>query len=164
RRAVRMALERPQTVSFVDEPLEEILSQFKKTLGLWLGFDADAAVARGRKEPVTIDAKSAPLSSILDRILLPLSLDWFINDLGVVMITSREKASGKFETRVYRLRELLQAGWTESELIAKLIPLADDEAGKQPPAYIKSLAGLLMVTQNRRGHEAIEHSLMKLED
>ncbi|MFN0052562.1 MAG: hypothetical protein ACKV0T_10230 [Planctomycetales bacterium] len=89
------------------QPLEQVVSELVKKHGLPIWFDRQALLRAESDigKSVTANIQDVRLSSILNLLLRPHELDWIVDD-EVLQITTRERACGKFFTRVYDVRFL----------------------------------------------------------
>jgi hypothetical protein len=165
RRVARKRLGQPVSANFVDLPLEDALTFLKEfSQSKILDSDEVRGVAKLRNAPVTIKAQKEPLSNLLDKVLQPLKLDWYLFDADIIVITSRATAAGRLEPRVYRTTEILAAGRTEKGLAARISAIEFDSwAAAGGPGQMRFLPGVLIVAQNRRVHEQIASLFSGLE-
>ncbi|MGE5195094.1 MAG: hypothetical protein ACM3U2_21580 [Deltaproteobacteria bacterium] len=165
RRIALKRLAQPVTAQFLDMPLEDELLFLKEASHTQIFVTEEVRGAPGvRDAPVTTKIDKEALSSALDKVLQPLKLDWYLFDADLIVITSHAAAAGRMEPRVYRTRELLAAGQTEKGLVAQISAIEPDSwSVLGGPGQMRSLPGVLIVTQNRRIHEQIGRLLASLE-
>jgi hypothetical protein len=82
-------LVKPTNADFLDLPLEDALSYFSDFHGLDLQIDKPAlAVAKiSVDSPVTLKMDGVPLRRALNRVLVPLDLDWHVEGPGLLVTT-----------------------------------------------------------------------------
>jgi hypothetical protein len=122
---------------------------------------------------VTMPIHNLSLRSALNLMLSQLNLAWVIKD-DVLQITSKPKADGMYETRLYDVRDLVlhdfdPSGPPEFDSLVDAIkltvnPQSWDKAGGQgsiAPVSTNGVAALL-IWQNYQGHEQLENTLAGL--
>ncbi len=108
---IEHAMTEPTEIDFIDVSLKDVVSFLNEFHKLSILIDAAALEEEGMdpEHLVTLKVSEITLRSGLDVLLEPLNLDYVIKN-EVMMITSRSKAEGTLETRVYdtsRLSHLL---------------------------------------------------------
>lgn len=153
-------------VEFVDTPLQEALAALKEQLNvpLWLDEAALKAAKVGLTRPVSLKADAARLDWILDRLLLPLELDWIV-ERNIVRVTSKTVAAKHLEARVYDVLDLLQSGFDQESLQDALELCLEPEtwAAEKGPGRTHIHQGLLIVWQTQRVQAEVEQLLEELE-
>src|SRR5262245_44254142 len=121
RHIARRRLAQPVNADPVDLPLEDALTFFKEySHSKMLIADEIRGDAELRDAHVTIKAEREALSNLLDKLLQPLNLDWYLIDADVVVVSKRKTAVLRREPGVYRTKELLAGGQTETGLAARI--------------------------------------------
>jgi type II secretory pathway component GspD/PulD (secretin)/tetratricopeptide (TPR) repeat protein len=102
-------------VAFNNNPLENVVTFLESVTQIDMDADWDALEAIGveRGDPVSLNLTSAPVSTVLDRVLAKLTggdfgdaASWAIQD-GVVIISSDEQLRRQTELVIYDIRDLL---------------------------------------------------------
>jgi hypothetical protein len=107
--------------------------------------------------------ENEPVSSVLNALLAPQALDWYLLDPNVIVVTTRAEVLGRMGPRVYRTKELLTSGQTEKGLAARLTAIEPDSWGALGgPGQLRFLPGVLIVNHNRHVHDQIERLLATL--
>jgi len=165
RRMIRNRLTQTIPVDFVDLPLVDGLIYVNEAGSPINYFVSEETKKAGIKwsSLVNMKADNNSLSTLLDKLLVPFKLDWYIADPDVVVVTTRADAAGRMEPRVYRTKELLAGGQTEKGLMARIAAIEPDSwATLAGPGQMRLLPGVLIVSHNRRTHEQISRLLASL--
>jgi hypothetical protein len=177
RRWIRRKLNRPVEVNFVGTSLSEAMQLLTRINGINMVLDTvstDSGEVKPAASPttiVTLQKRKEPIIDFIDELLLPLSLDWFVND-EVIAVTTAEVAAKRMETRVYRLKELLAAGHTEHDLAQRAVKKTtvrqsdtrNWDADNPLAGRMHVHAGYLFVTHNPRVQRTIEQMLEVLQE
>ena len=165
RRIIGKCLAQPIPVDFVELSVEDCLIYVKES-STPINFHVSEQIKKAGislNAPITLKAENEPLPSLLDKLLVPLKLDWYVVDPDVLVVTTRADAAVHLEPRVYRTAELLAAGQTEKGLVARLAAIEPDSwAAIGGPGQVRSLPGVLIVFHNRRVHDQISRLLKSL--
>lgn len=97
--------------NYTDNPLDEAMKQVGQRFNINIWIDKEALTAEGiaADQPVNLVLPDASLATGLELILEPLYLTYVIQD-EVLTITTQQKADEARTTRVYPVRDLLDAG------------------------------------------------------
>ncbi len=165
RRVIGERLRQQVPVDFLDLPLDECLKfimESSKALILMRHEEIELA-GIDRHSPVTLNTETESLSSLLDRMLAPSKLDWYVLDPDCIVVTTRSRAARRMEPRVYRTRELLTAGLTEKALMPRIAAIEPGSwAERGGSGKMRLLPGVLIVANNRRVHDQIGQMLTSL--
>ncbi|MBS0265452.1 MAG: hypothetical protein JSS02_26195 [Planctomycetes bacterium] len=104
---------KPNSIVFVDTPLEDAVQSLRDILEIDILFDKQHLTEEGiaTDSPVTLKVEHTELSvkSVLEVILEPLQLSWALRD-GYLLITTKTFAAEQVEVGVYNIRDLLVTG------------------------------------------------------
>lgn len=165
RAALLELLNKPVTLDLQQNSLTDLVSQFNRLHGGFFFLDVKAIEAGGRgrtlKEPITLQVNGATLRSALNLILEPRNLDWTIHAGRSIRIATADQIDSVFEVVVYPVRKLASPQLSEAQLVERVTANAvratwDTAGGRRS---IRALPGLLVVKQNRRGHDAVAQAL-----
>ena len=95
---------------FEDQPLDQVVQQLGKLTKTLFQIDRDALAEEGIQHdmPITFAVRKAPrVADVLDRILKPLQLDWYLEG-NVVYVTTITKQKNLLQTKAYRVGNLLR--------------------------------------------------------
>lgn len=162
---MRAALRRPQIAHFQNVPLADFLYALRDETGVrsLLAREALREAGIDPKVKVSIDAVGLPVSQILNRVLAPTGADWFVDDSGVVLVTSAARVVARRELHVYHVRELLTAERTGERLVEQITATIEPASWSAANGTaIHPLAGLLIVNHNRRLQDQVEAFLQRL--
>jgi hypothetical protein len=160
RQWTRTQLAKRLSVEFLDLPSEDALTFLKESGGvnIWMNHSECRRLRIRVDKPVTLKAADEPLSKLLDTVLMPLNLDWFVIEPGLIGVTAQPEDGPRMEPRVYGIQELRDAGHTTEGLIALITALdpgsweATGSRGSMRPLA----PGLLVVVQTRSVHDQID--------
>jgi type II secretory pathway component GspD/PulD (secretin) len=101
-------LTRPVTLSFKDEPLDAVLQDLRDWHGVNIVADQPALDSEGitLRRPVNIQLDGVSLKSALDLLLHQVHLT-YVNQDGVLVITTQANAGGKLVTATYQVADLI---------------------------------------------------------
>jgi hypothetical protein len=158
----RAALDQPIALDVKGIPLKDIVLYFHEALNVPIMMSAkkmeEASVSQDT--PVTIDLPRAAARQQLEAVLLPLQLDFVIRD-EVLQITTTEDVESQLDVRIYDARHLAadakQGDELREEILETVLPRSWDTTGG--PGNVEVFRNLLIVSQTRRGHEALEQFL-----
>jgi hypothetical protein len=159
---MRIALDAPTEVEFVDTPLREGLNILKDYHKIEILFDSEALKEAGIPEdkPVTLTLSEITLESILNLMLLPLNLDWVIRN-EVLQVTTRKVADRTYRTEIYTPQDFgnsRDVNALKQLVVETVAPVSWQNAGE---AKISTLDGKLIVRQTDRNHREISKFLRK---
>jgi hypothetical protein len=167
RQRIRRQLARPVSFNIVDLPTEDALVILKEFGGvnLWINH-ADVRRLRINLDNVrqTMNASNEPISKLLDAVLMPTRLDWFVFEPGLIFVTGQPEEGPQMEPRVYGIQELRDAGHTTEGLMALITALDPGSwAATGGRGSMRPLApGLLVVVQTRSVHDQIDKLFDKI--
>lgn len=153
----------PSKVQFIDAPLEEVVGYLKDLHSVSILIDLEAFKSAGLdiELPVTINVTGQTAASTLDLLCDRYKLGWYV-DRGILMISSKDDAAQQQSVRIYQLRQLNAAG--ASQIVTKMIePGSWEVGGGHGDITAVSDRNLLVIRQNRAGHDATESLLKSLE-
>jgi hypothetical protein len=106
--AVRLVLEKTVDLEFDDKPMDEVVAEIGRQLGVRIWLDTVTLADEGVviDQPVTIHLRGISGRSALALILEQAQLIWVIED-EVVKVTTSAKAGEILETRVYDMTDLV---------------------------------------------------------
>ncbi len=157
---IRAALRQAGSWNFHDMPLDKVIDEFGRNLGINVRLDnnslKDAAIDP-TATPITLRLQNVSGESALRALLRQYNLDWMISDEALVIVT-KDKANTCCVTRIYPVRDLVQSrsrtDATEDcdsliDLITTTIEAQtwSDVGGTGAMQYFSS-AGTLVVTQS----------------
>ncbi|MBI2823898.1 MAG: hypothetical protein HYX69_04300 [Planctomycetia bacterium] len=168
---VAAELRQPTAFEFADTPLSDAVEFLAKKHDLEIQFDnkalADLSLDPG-VTPITLSVgRPTPLRSALERMLRPLDLTWMVRD-EVLWITSATEAMEWTVTKVYPVDDLLNAAaappWSADDLLAAIATSIQPDSWNERggPGAIARVGHMLVVAQNREGHEKLSHLLTQL--
>ncbi len=107
-RKIERLLTKPVTLSFTNQPLQQVLEDIGQWNGVNIYIDTRALEEQGisQSRPVSIKLDQVALKSALNLILREVHLTYVIKD-DVLMITTEAEARGKLETKVYPVADLV---------------------------------------------------------
>ncbi len=169
-RTIERAMAAPVSLSFHDDPLEEVVRRLEEVSGLKFALDrkalADAGL--GPDAPVTLEVSGITLRAALSLALNEIDLCWTVKD-EVLLITSKTESENMPVTKIYDVADLVSDERRNAadfkplvELITSTIaPTTWDEVGG--PAAITSLQmpGIraIVVSQSEESHYEIQSLL-----
>ncbi|HUY92754.1 MAG TPA: hypothetical protein VMV10_28700 [Pirellulales bacterium] len=165
---LEQALARPVTESFVNTPLEKVVTALSKKMGEPILIDraslADTEITVS--SPVNAALYDVRFESALSLVTEPLGLAWAVRN-DVVMIAG-PSCSPLEETRFYPIAKLTKAiGGAQSQqrlrrlVIEHVRPIAWDEHGGA--SWLKLLPNILVASMPARGHAELLQFLSELE-
>lgn len=151
-------------------PFREAVDRLQKLIDapIEVDFQALEKVGAPSDSPVTVHARQASLSAILQQMLSRpvggLRLDFAVHD-GVIEIGTLDDVAGRTLTRIYDIRDQrLRVGprnWPdEADALLKLLQDTIDPGGAVGSMHV--LNGALVITQTWRNHQAIAATLAAL--
>jgi hypothetical protein len=160
------ALDKPTEMNFTEYPLDEALRYLAEYHDITIRIDQKAIEANGKPlndRPVISQIAQAPLRTVLNVMLEPESLGYFIAG-GDVVVTTREKSWAAVYELNYDMRSIVDAGVSGAEL-AKAIrfviaPASWDSAGGAGSLTVKQQA--LVVRQRADVHQQLRILLKEL--
>jgi len=166
---IEAALASPTALKVDKTPLTELPGWIAAHYGIPVQLDESDAFREAEIELVdtllTTDTSGITLETGLRRMLAGLQLKFVIHD-GVLLITTRERASGFYlELVIYRVEDLTEAGSPESLvqlLMAAAEPESWDEVGGQGSVLQVEHLGLLAIRQSRDVHRDVASLLAAL--
>jgi len=163
RRVAHRRLARPVSLIVVNLPLEDALLVVRDQSLMKVQISGQLSAKPIFQAPISLKFENESLSSVLDKLLIPQGLDWYLLDPDTIVVTTRAEVVGRLEPRVYRTKELLAAGQTEKGLLARIATIEPDSWGALGgPGQLRFLPGVLIVNHNRHVHEQIERLLATL--
>jgi hypothetical protein len=172
--ALRQALERRITVKFKDEPLEKAVARLAELSRARILLDDVSLRNEGiqRDERVSGEFENEPLAAVLDRLLGPDGLQWFLRERQMtwlieheaIVITAVYRSDGARFSKSYDVRPLFAAGFTEEQLV-RLIQAETSESWEAVDGIggtVKVWRGLALVRQSQPVHGEIESLLRDL--
>ncbi len=169
-KALRSPL-RPAGLSFIDTPLESVVSVLQSDYDMPVQLDTPALdeIGLGPDEPVSIELHNISLRSALRLMLKQLGLTYMIRD-EVLMITTPDEAEAELRTCVYDVRDLTDGGIENAikALIDTITACVFTETwgvhgGGE--AQIRALQpGLLVTSQTQAVHEEIRGLLAAIRE
>jgi hypothetical protein len=166
RQRIRRQLATPVSADFLDLPCEDSLVFLKEysRVNLWINHAEIRKLRINLDAPLTLNATNEPLSNLLDAVLIPLNLDWFVFEPGLMIVHAQPEDGPRMEPRVYGIQELREGGHTLEGLMALVMAL--DPGSWQATGgrgSMRPLApGLLVVVQTRSVHDQIDKLIEKL--
>jgi hypothetical protein len=146
--------------NFVDLPLQDSLQFLLDYNRVQIQVAAPLRGAAIGDTPVNLKADKEPLSSVLDKLLVPLKLDWYVLEPDLIVVTTRADAARQMVPRVYRIKEVLAGGKSEKGMLTRIAAIDPDSwEARGGPGRLRSLPGVLFVTHNYRVHDQIERFL-----
>ena len=166
RQIVRKRLAKLISVEFLDLATDEALIYLQESVGVGLWIGHAEVRKRGIKldTPVTLKLANAPFADLLDKVLLPVGLDWHLVEPGLIVIRPPLEGGAATEPRAYGIQELLDGGQTVEGLVSLITNLDPGSwAATGGPGSIHALSpGLLIVNHTRSVHDRIDKLLDKL--
>lgn len=160
------ALFMPTDVDFVETPLKDALDFLRDQHNINILLDDQRLQEEGiaTDTAITLRISGVRLRSVLQLMFEPLQLEWLIKD-EVLTISTAVHASQVLETRIYKIRPLLDAGYSEQELIDAIqqcirMDSWDINGGNGSLAMLNAT---LVIRQTQQVHPEIESLLYILE-
>jgi RNA polymerase sigma factor (sigma-70 family) len=153
------ALTEPTSIDSVDTPLEDVMQYLSELHGIPILLLLNDGGFVSRDTPVACVLSGITLSSVLRILLSPHNLTYVVEDEVLKILDSDEEQYRK-ESRVYPVHGLIAAGYdldTLVEVIEQSIGIDKDEGDN-----IKSLPGLLVITQSQHQHRKTHELLDQL--
>lgn len=164
RKIAEMLKKSVQKVEFVETPLTEVAAFLKQKYLLPIVIDQTALEDIGIDPdvPITISIESLTMAATLDLLTKQPDLGWYI-EAGSLVITSFAEEDVRPSVRIYQLHRLEAVG--AAEVIQKIVsPSSWSELGGPFDIAVIRDRNLLVIRQNRQGHDAIESLLTQLEE
>lgn len=172
-RTIERAMAAPVSLSFHDDPLEEVVWRLEEISGLEFALDrkalADAGL--GPDAPVTLEVSDVTLRAALSLALNEMDLCWAVKD-EVLLITSKTAAEGMLAAKIYDVADLVSDERRNAadfrpllELIATTIaPTTWDEVGGAAAITSLQMPGIraIVVSQSEESHYEIQTLLDSL--
>jgi hypothetical protein len=166
--ATRDALRRPQSFHYEDVPWPRIFKSILKRAGVQALISQDPMIELKIDEKAnrSLRAKNESLSSCLDRLAQSLGVDWYVDEIGVVFITTPQRAAHSREIRLHSIAGLLSRNMTQAELITRITSIIAPASwtATDSPAAIRALGPFLVVNHNRRIQDEIGRLLKEMEE
>ena len=165
--AIHAALAKESKVDFETTSLPDAFEFLSDLHGVRILIDSRVVPEETQTASVTLKMSDVPLSAVLDRLLDSQKLDWVIRD-NVLLVTTPRRAANLLETHYYDLTKLGRVDGTPADIVDLIGQLQEDRvpdelnAQEQVPEATKKVLNqnnLLIVRDNRRGHEMIEKLL-----
>jgi RNA polymerase sigma factor (sigma-70 family) len=163
---IRAELEKPTTFEFNETPLKDVVDFLKGLHKINIEFDRkalDDVQINPDETLIKRQLKDISLRSALRSVLEQLNLDYVIAN-EVLLITTKEQADARVDTRVYNAGRLkhLKSGLLIKVITTTTFPDSWDHAGG-PGTIMELPNGSLVVSQTQRVHEDIVDLLNALE-
>jgi hypothetical protein len=171
---IEQALNATADVDFNETPLRDVTNYLRETYQIPIIIDKRALddVGMGSDSPVTLSIRGISLRSVLNLMVKELKLTYVVHD-QVLKITTPEGAENELAARVYPVADLAVAcrqsfvvDEQESNyaMILRVItghvaPDSWDDVGGRASAWSFDPWGILVVSQKREDHEALESLL-----
>jgi len=166
--ATQAALRRPLSFEYDDIPWPRLFKSILKRAGVEALIARDPMVSLGidEKTPKSLRARQESLSSCLDRLADSVGVDWYVDEVGLVVITTPELAARSREIRLHSIAGCLSRGMTKSELITRVTSTVapGSWAATDRPASIRPLGNFLVVSHNRKTQDELARVLKSMED
>jgi len=119
-KAVRRALAEATSLQFTESPLSDIVAYLKESHKLPVLLDTASLDSAGvtHDSPVTIDVEGVPLTNALNLMLKSIELTYVVRD-EVLLITTPEEVDSQLITRIYPVKDLVEAEERAAGLQAK---------------------------------------------
>lgn len=162
-RFVRKVLSQPMDLSHLKGDLSDVLELIAAETGLQIHTgNADTVRPEAFTNVVDVNAQDLSLSELLDKLLDPASLSWYVEYPELIVVTSREDAATHLELRAYRTKERLPAAQASSVLMPQILKIEPKSWYQQGgPGRMHSLSGILIVNQTARVHQQITEFLSR---
>lgn len=151
-------------MQFVDTPLIEVVEFLKNLHDFPIVID-QVGLNRSAIDvdaPINAYFSSLTLQAALELLTKQHDLGWYI-DGGALVVTSQNEARQHQSVRIYKLAKLDAVG--AAEVVEKIAqPGSWAEQGGEAEIAIIRDRNLLVIRQNREGHEAVEALLTQLEE
>ena len=113
-------LAQPIDVDFREAPLEQVIAHIAREASVNFVLDHTALTENGLhgQELISVSVKGVPAYAVLNQILSHVDgveLSW-VNEDGVISITTSDDAESVITTRYHNVRDLLDAGYTHDRL------------------------------------------------
>jgi len=161
-------LDKPVRLQLHDEPLDRVLAELQKQVGIPIFVDSKGLTESGIADdtPVTVDMPSKPFADLLSQMLDQLDLTWMPRYRGIV-ITTPDVANQHLIARLYPVYDLVKAK-DGGKVVLNFEPLIDlitsgvdadtwEENGGN--GAIGPFNGSLVVSQTWQAHRKIERVL-----
>lgn len=150
-------------LQFVETPLQDVVEYLQNLHDIPILVNRAELDSSGidPELTITVNIESLSLPVALDQMTRQHNLGWYIAG-GALVITSYDEANLRLSNRIYKLNQLDAVG--AAKVITKVISPESwsEQGGKANLAVIRD-RNLLVIRQNREGHEAIESLLTQLE-
>lgn len=171
---IERALTKRVTLDATEVKLAEVLKQLGTQAGVAISIDAKALADVGidRETPVTAKLGPMRLEAVLRHVLRPLDLTHCVRN-EVLLVTTPEEANSKLETRVYRVKGLIEVEHADPAappeydfdslidvITASVEPTTWEDVGG--PGSIDHFGTSLVVSQTREVHREVEGLLTML--
>lgn len=154
---IESSLDERTDIEFVDTPLSEGVEFLAQLHEVPIVIDEPGLSELGlaTDEPLNRVLAGVKLESALNVLLEPLELTWFAEN-EVLVVTSRQRAEAKRETRVYGIGPLVEYGLLEPETAADVLLVGDDNGR----AVVSG--NVVTITQSPLGHRQTADVLAQL--
>lgn len=150
-------------IQFVDTPLTEVIGYLQKLHHVPIQLDR-AVLKRDGFDPemkLSVEIESLVLPVALDLLTKQHGLGWYVEG-GALVLTSYDEADLRMSPRIYKLSQLDAAG--AAKVLTKVVfPSSWSEQGGEANLAVIRDRNVLVIRQNREGHEAVESLLTQLE-
>lgn len=150
-------------IQFVETPLQDVVAYLQNLHEIPIQVDQAELDRSGidRDITITVNIESLSLPVALDLMTKQHDLGWYI-DGGALVITSYDDVDSRLSNRIYKLNQLDAVG--AAKVVTKVIfPESWSEQGGHANMAVIRDRNLLVIRQNREGHDAIESLLTQLE-
>jgi beta-lactamase regulating signal transducer with metallopeptidase domain len=160
---IREAIAQPVSVPFRGNPLRDALGYLEDLCRI----DIQVAGRLDEREallsrPLTLSTEHEPMGQVLDKLVQPFGLGWYVVYPEVIVVTTREDAATRLEVRAYRIKELLAAGQSSAALMQQIQKIEPETwSTRGGLGRIHLLPGILLVSQTYHVHHQIGQVLSR---
>jgi hypothetical protein len=162
---IRRALRTPTEVDFLDTPIRDGLSYLRNYHNIEIVPDAKRLAAEGvsMDTAITLSLNNVSLESALDLMLMPLQLDFYIED-EVLIVTTKAEEKETYQLEIYPARDLIEGGFNRDELLEVLKASVAPESWDNGQTSMRIARGnLLVVRQTPHTQRELRRALDKLQ-